>query len=102
MKIGGLDINTQAIGRGIYDMICDKGEEAIVAFGMIPKWASDVCEKELRAKIYREAAKQVGCTEQEMALLADEDMVARLVKPIMHQICVDIYGAASEAGKMIV
>ena len=50
MKIAHLNINTAAIGAGIYALICDANQEAIVAFGMIPKPFIDLLEKSLREK----------------------------------------------------
>lgn len=45
MKINGLTVDTQAITDGLYAIICEHEEEAIVAFGMIPQWIMDLTEK---------------------------------------------------------
>ena len=52
MKLNGLNVDARAIGAGLYQIICDKGEESIVAFGMIPKWIMDLAEKLIREKIF--------------------------------------------------
>jgi hypothetical protein len=105
MNIHGLRIDAQAIGNGIYAMICDHGEEAIVAFGMIPKWAMDTLEKELRDKITHEALKQVGITDVESLgpdFKIDDAKLDAIIRPIVHEISIAIYRAAKNAGKMIV
>jgi hypothetical protein len=95
-------VDTAKIGAGIYDIICQKGEEAIVAFGMIPKWAMDACERMLREKIIAEAAKQSHCTPEELKPFVDEALVTDMVNKIMHEIAVGIYAEASNQGRMVV
>ncbi len=102
LHINGLSIDAAAIGSGIYAMICDRAEAAIVAFGMIPKWAIDTLETALRAKIIAEAAKQVGCTPAELEPFVDAKMLADTMRPIVHAVIVEIYQAASDAGAMCV
>lgn len=104
MKTSGLNVNAKAIGAGIYAMICAKGEEAIVAFGMIPSWAMDLLRKELREKVVSVAAEKVGCTAEELELMGviDEKAVGKIVAEIEHAVAVEIYGAAAAAGRMVV
>ena len=100
-RINGLTVNSQAIGEGVYRIICDKGDQAVVAFGMIPKWAIDMVEKHLRDKIIEEAAKQRECTVAEFAPFVCEKLVRETVNPILREISCAILGAAANAGKMI-
>lgn len=102
MKINGLKVDAERIGAGIYALICERGEEAIVAFGMIPKWAIDVLEKQLREKVVELAAAQVPCTVEEFTPYIDEAKVKDTVQPILHEVTLGIYGAASKAGKLCV
>ncbi len=102
MKINGLTVGAAAIGNGIYGMIVEQGEEAIVAFGMIPKWAIDMLEAALKAKIIAEAARQVNCTPLEIELLVDDKMLADTMRPIVHAVTVEIYRAASNANAMLI
>lgn len=103
LRINGLSIDAAAIGSGIYAMICNRDEAAIVAFGMIPKWAIDTLETALRAKIIAEAAKQVGgITPDELEPFVDAKMLADTMRPITHAVIVEIYQAASDAGAMCV
>ncbi len=120
MKLNGLVVDTQAIADGLYGIICHKGEESIVAFGMIPKWIIDVLEKQLREKIVRTAAEQMQFSEAEIGHLLEldklgvlttdgveaagfsEDMIRETMRPIVHEVSVGIYKAASRAGKMCV
>jgi hypothetical protein len=106
MKINGLNVDTETIGAGVYQIICERGEEAIVAFGMIPKWAMDLTEKEVREKIIAEAVRQQRCdsAEEERAFRehVSEELLRATVNPIMREIGSAIYTAASKAGKMIV
>ncbi len=101
MKINGLNVDTETIGAGVYQIICDRGEEAIVAFGMIPKWAIDITEREVREKIIAEAAKQHQCSVEDFQPHVSEQMLRDTVNPIMREIGSAIYSAASKAGKMI-
>lgn len=102
MKINNLSVDTEKIGAGLYDIICEKGEEAIVAFGMIPKWIIDLAEKLVREKIIKEAALQIPCSVEELAPLIDKSIVDDMTRKIMHEVTLGIYKAASDRGMMIV
>ena len=104
MKINGLNINTEAIGEGIYRMICDAGQEAVVAFGMIPREFADLLERQLREKVLAEAAKQLDCepTDPMFLRFVDQGKLNATVREIMHAVVVAIFGAAQNAGKMCV
>lgn len=102
MTINNLKVDADAIGAGFYDIICEKGEEALVAFGMIPKWIIDMAEGMIREKIVREAARQVGCTPEELTPIVDKKVVDDMTAKIIKAVCVAIYKTASERGKMIV
>ena len=102
MKINGLNVNTQAIADGLYEIICEKGEDSIVAFGMIPKWIMDMTEKLVREKVIAETARQLNLTAEELKPYVDEKLLAETVNPIIHEICLGIYAAAAKAGKLLV
>src|SRR5437660_2787238 len=102
MKINGLVVDADAIGKGLYGLICDKGEEAIVAFGMIPKWAIDLMQQPLREKIVSTAAVQRGVTVEAFKPFLDEKEIKRTMAEIEHQVVLGIYNAASVAGRMVV
>lgn len=99
MKINGLVVDADAIGKGLYGLICDKGEEAIVAFGMIPKWAIDLMQKPLREKIIRAWGEREDAEGVYRNL--DEKEIKRTMAEIEHQVVLGIYNAASAAGKMV-
>ena len=109
MKINGLTVDTAAIGEGLYKLIVEQGDEAIVAFGMIPKPIMDLMEKLLREKIISIAAKQQGVTDEELIEFAKtyldnksfEKSLRDIINPISREVCVAIYGAAKRAGKMV-
>lgn len=102
MKINGLIVDTQKIADGLYQIICDKGEEGIVAFGMIPKWIVDSLETQLREKLIATAAAKLQVSPEELAPYISEDMIRATVDPIVRQVTTDIYGSAKRAGRMIV
>ena len=102
MTINGINANTQAIGEGLYRIICETGQEALVAFGMIPADLIETTTQMLREKVISEAAKQAQCTVEELRSFVDSEKVEEIVRPIMKEICSAIYAAASHAGKMIV
>lgn len=102
MKINGLTVDTQAIADGLYEIICEKGEDPIVAFGMIPKWIMDLTEKLVREKVIAENARLLNLTVEELTPYVDEKLLKETVRPITHEICVGIYTAAKRAGKMCV
>jgi hypothetical protein len=102
MKINGLNVNAQAIADGLYDIICAQNEEALVAFGMIPKWAVDMTEKQMREKVIREAARQLEVTVTEFAPFVDDQKVSQTVGAIMKEVCTGIYAAAKRKGAMVV
>ena len=109
MNINGLKVNTDAIGEGIYRIICQQGQEAIVAFGMIPVEFIEVLEKQLREKIIALAAKQHEATPPDFEsvlnqhhLKVDEKLIKETMAPIVHEVSIAIFRAASNAGKMMV
>lgn len=102
MKIKGLTVDAQKIANGLYDMITDRGEEAIVAFGMIPKWIIDLFEKQLREKILEIAAQQQRVTVEELKPYVSEQLIQETMRPIVHEVTLGIYTAAKRAGKMCV
>lgn len=107
MKVNGLTVDAAKIGQGLYEIICEKGEEAIVAFGMIPKWAMDLAEVAVREKIIAITCAQLGeplfpVTPEQLKPYIDEQLLKDTVNPIMHQIGIEIYNAAAKAGRMVV
>ena len=102
MKIAGLNVNAQAIADGLYEIICEREEEAIVAFGMIPKWIMDLTEKLVRERVLTENARLLNLTVEELKPYVDEKLLAETVKPIIHEISLGIYAAAARAGKLLV
>lgn len=102
MQINGLSVDTQAIADGLYVIICERGEDAIVAFGMIPKWIVDLTEQLLREKILAESARRLGISAEDLKPLVDDRLLADTANPILHEISIGIYGAAKRAGKLFV
>lgn len=102
MKINGLIVDTQAIADGLYKIICERQEEAIVAFGMIPKWIMDLAEKLIREKIIAENSKRLNLTVEELLPYVDEKLLTETVNPILHEITLGIFTAAKRAGKLLV
>ena len=102
MNINGLKVDAEKIGAGIYGLICEQGEEAIVAFGMIPLWAIEAAENGIREKIISIAAEQKQIPIEDFRPHVDETLLRETVQPIVHEIALAIYGAASKAGKLVV
>jgi hypothetical protein len=104
MKINNLNVNTAAISEGLYRIICQQGQEAIVAFGMIPIEIINMLEKLLREKIISISAAQNGCTVKELMAsgLVSEQLIKDTMAPIVREVTTGIYTAASNAGKMVV
>lgn len=100
MKHNGLVIDEKQIATGLYDIICQQGEEAIVAFGMIPKWIVDMLEVQLRRKIIEIKAVQCNSTPDEVSPFVSEELMQDTMRPIVHAVTVQIYGVASERGMM--
>lgn len=101
MKINGLNVDADAIGAGMYAMICKRGDEHVVAFGMIPKWSIDLLRPALRDKVVAEAAKRIGCTVEEVQPYLDEPAISETMREIEHGVVLGIYAAASKAGRMV-
>ncbi len=102
MNIQGLRVDAPAIADGLYEIICDRGQEAIVAFGMIPKDIIDLVEKILRERVIALWARQLDVAVEEAMPYVDEAKLRAIVQPIIHEITVGIYNAAARAGKMVV
>jgi len=102
MNINGLVVDTDNIGRGLYQMICDKGEDAVVAHGMIPAWCIESFERLLREKIVAVASAKAGCQPAELEPHVDKPLVAKMVRDISHEVVVAIYKEAERQGRMLV
>ena len=102
MKINGLNVDSQAIADGLYAIICEQGEEAIVAFGMIPKWIMDLAEQSIREKVVAENARLLNLTVEALRPYVDDRLLSETVRPILHEISLGIYAAAAKAGKLLV
>lgn len=102
MKIQGLNVDAAAIAAGLYAIIVERGEENLVAFGMIPKWIMDLLEKQLNEKLIEIAAKQNGIDPAFVRANIDPEKLKSLRNPIIKEIASEIYGAAKAAGKMVV
>ena len=92
-EIEGLKVDAEKIGQGLYAMICERGEESIVAFGMIPLWVIEILEKELKGKLI-ELANVQGAE-------LDEKALKGMMEGIVRNVSIEIYKAASVAGKMV-
>lgn len=102
MNTNGLNINTAAIADGIYQIICEKGEEALVAFGMLPAPLMEMVERQMREKIIELSAKQHGLSTEDAKKFLSEEKLRATVNPIVREISCGVYAAASRAGKMCV
>lgn len=102
--INGVQFDPQPIADGLYAIICERGEEAIVAFGMLPKWIMDMCERLVREKVIAISASQIGCSPEELKAsgFLSGEKVGAIVRPIMKEVATCIYGAAKREGKMVV
>lgn len=102
MKINGLLIDEQNIANGLYAIICEQGQDHIVAYGMIPAEIMECLAKLLREKMIALAAAQRRMTAEEFAPYVDEAIIKDMIQKISHEVCIGIYRAAKEAGKMLV
>ena len=100
--IPGIKLNADAIGQRIYRMICEAGQDQIVAFRMLPKPFMDIAEAGVREKLVALAAEQRGMTVAEAAPFIDQAKLEGIVSEIMREIGCAIYKAASHAGRMVV
>jgi hypothetical protein len=94
MKIHGINVDAQAIANGLYKIICEQGQAAIVAHGMLPKDLMDSLETMVAEKVQAESLRARLC-------LSPEEQ-KRTVRAIVHEVGVGIYRAASDAGMMLV
>lgn len=97
-----LNVNHQAIADGLYEIICQRGQESIVAFGMIPADLMEMTRKMICEKVISENARIMSCQPEDITPHVDKALMDGIVNPIVHQISVGIYAAAKRAGKMIV
>jgi len=99
------------VGTKMYHSILDEEDQAVVAFGMIPKHATDILEKQLADK-WNELFKHRsgGSTPEEydgsMTNLGMEPEAVKCrdkwVRAQSKEVCIHIYSAASAAGRMVV
>lgn len=102
--IEGLNVDTQKIGEGLYKIICARGEEALVAFGMLPKDLINMLEAQTLDRVVKITADGLGVTDQEARLLElrQNDRVIETVREIVKDVCPQIYAAAARKRMMLV
>lgn len=100
--MNGLNINYEALGKGMYDLF-DEDEQALVAFGMIPKAKMDITMEQFKDKCARLQLAQWDVPEDDTASF---DLLRNHIKKDVlvafeHDLCIAIYRAANDAGRMI-
>lgn len=96
----GIKVDAAKIGAGLYDLVCQKGDDAIVAFGMIPKWIVDILDRQLEEKIIELFAAE---NQIEPALAKEiicPDSLKDMVRSISKECTLAMFDAASKAGKL--
>jgi len=102
IKVGNMTVDAGKIGAGLYGLIQDKGEEAIVAFGMIPSWVVESLEQQLRRLIVERQAHHLQMATEDLQPYVDEASIAEFIRPIVHECIIGIYDAAKAAGLLAV
>lgn len=102
LSINGLNVDVQPLAEGVYGIICEKGDEHIVAFGMIPLWAVELFERLLREKVIAEACKRLQVTPEEAQPYLDEKLIKTIVQKISQEVTTGIFAAAKSAGRLCV
>ena len=110
-RICNITADTCRVAEGIYGMM-NEDDQALVAFGMLPKPITDILERQLKDK-FDESFKEhseydpegfdafvtsLGLGRCEEACDSRKDFVRTVSK----EVCKDIYGTALRAGKMVV
>ncbi len=102
MKIEGLNVDVEALGKGIYELF-DETEQSMIAMGMLPGVKMESLEKMLGQKFEESAkdqAKKFGFnTDYDVA---DQEKKKSFVRKATHEISVQIYKHADSIGRMIV
>lgn len=99
--INGLNIDYTALGKGMYDLF-DEYEQAIVAFGMIPKDKMDIMMEQFKDKCARLQLAQWRVPEDdtESFKYIRDHIKKSVLETFEREMCIAIYQAASNAGKM--
>lgn len=105
-NIQGLNVDADAMAKGLYAIITERGEAALVAFGMLPHAVIELFEKQLGEKYEASAKEQAfklfGLEVDPVLEVADQAKKKAFVRDVSHAVCVKIYGVAADAGKMMV
>jgi hypothetical protein len=94
MSIKGLTIDARAIGAGLYRIIEQRDQAALVAFGMLPADLMEMLNGVLREKFVSLA--------QAQGKQLPEAELKDLVSDTEKKVCSAIYSAAAEKGRMLV
>jgi len=96
MVIRGLKVNAKPIADGIYEYIVKNGDEAIVAFGMIPIEAENLLTRLLREKLIELWAKQECISIATANQVVDERELRAIAQPIHREIICGMSAALVE------
>ena len=103
MKIKGVNVDTQALAKGMYDLF-DEDEQAVVAFGMLPAEKMACTERLLNEKI--ESLAKDDCERlygfRPDQNCAKKDLKKDFVREATREITIAIFRHANSIGKMIV
>lgn len=94
MRTHGLNVNTHAIAKGIFDMIPDDDRTCMV-FGMLPLAWMDMAERLIREQLAMTQYRNLEGDELELFAKA---VKPKIVSDIMQQLAADMLGIATEHG----
>lgn len=102
MRIENMQVDADKIAEGIYEIILERGQEAIVAFGMLPADLMRMVEQNARRKVIEVTAAFYELPPELFEPMVDESKLKPIVQKIVHEVSVAIYRQAKKHGMMIV
>lgn len=94
MKISGLNVDVDAIAKGVFDMIVDRGDRVILEHGMLPADIMNVLDGQMRDRFIRIAAVQHGIPYELAVKCVDEKKIGEVKGPVIRAISAGILGLA--------
>lgn len=96
-----MQTNYKAIGQGLYDMMTDY-DKAVVAFGMVPLEIMELFEKQYKKVVIEKWCAKYDMIPDDFDYDLEKEIPQEQINEASRQVTIEIYEAASRAGKMMV
>lgn len=102
LEAKGIKVDVEKLGQGIYDMIIETGNAAVLSYGMFPADIMESLERNVDEKIISLAAEKLCLSADEARPYLNKEKLKEYTKPIIHAVTVKVLEIASKEKLLLV